>query len=139
MKWFFVLLFSSNSYGKQCGKQNEHLFSIFKTENGGSKAGVPFETPKGSRWGVPLLETPHFPARKYKIMQILVFLLVFHNVTGEQLNRVLFLIFSYEASNDSSVEELSSFTQESRVQFLAEAGLFLLLFISFTLCSFYLY
>ena len=57
-EWFFVLLFSSNSYGKQCGKQNEHLFSIFKQENGGSKAGVPFETPKGSRWGVPLLETP---------------------------------------------------------------------------------
>ena len=74
-------------------KPNEQLFCIFKLENEGSKAGVPVETPKGSRWGVPLLETPHFPTRKYKIMRILVFLLVFHNVTGEQLNRELFLIF----------------------------------------------
>ena len=62
-------------------------------------------------------------------MRILVFLLVFHNVTGEQLNRVLFLIFSYEASNDSSVEELSSFTQESRVQSPAEAVLFFCYFL----------
>ena len=69
-------------------------FVFSELESGGSKAGVPVETPKGSRWGVPLLETPHFPARKYKIMRILVFLLVFHNVTGEQLNSMLFLIFS---------------------------------------------
>ena len=78
-------------------------------ENEGSKAGVPVETPKGSRWGVPLLETPHFPTRKYKITRILVFLIVFHNVTGEQLNIELFLILTVRLGLSQPLNEAAVF------------------------------
>ena len=46
-----------------------HMSSNFvfsELKNGGSKAGVPVETPKGSRWGVPLLETPIFQRENSK-------------------------------------------------------------------------
>ena len=52
---------------------------------------------RGSEWfeaAICLLETPHFSTRKYKKTRILVFLIVFHNVTGEQLNIELFLILT---------------------------------------------
>ena len=76
--WFFVYLFYSNSYGKRWENKmsSNFVFSELK-KGGGSKAGVPVETPKGSRWGVPLLETPYFQRENTKLMQNVIFLLFF--------------------------------------------------------------
>ena len=52
---------------------------------------------RGSEWfeaAICLLETPQFSTRKYKKREFYFFLIVFHNVTGEQLNIELFLILT---------------------------------------------
>ena len=100
---FFPILVSKNSMlfhifpdtvadnGWKNHMSSNFVFSELK--NGGSKAGVPVETPKGSRWGVPLLETPHFSTRKDKIMRIWFFSTIFRNVTGKNVKHNTFFNF----------------------------------------------
>ena len=52
-KWFFVYLFTSNSYGKQFRKWNEQWIAISRSKMGGSQAGYTLETPQGSRGVTP--------------------------------------------------------------------------------------
>ena len=59
---FFPVTVAGNSWKIQMSGN----FVFSELESGGSKAGVPVETPKGSRWGVPLLETPIFQRENSK-------------------------------------------------------------------------
>ena len=58
-KWFFVYLFTSNSFGKRLRKQNEQWIAIFKVENGGSKAGF---TPA---WDPPIFDRENGNLREF--------------------------------------------------------------------------
>ena len=70
-------------------------FVFSELERGGSKAGVPVETPKGSRWGLPLLETPPFSNEKTQNYANLGFSSVFSNVTGKKVKHRAFFNFDY--------------------------------------------
>ena len=73
------------------GKPKWVVILCFPVRKWGSKAGVPVETPKGSRWGVPLLETPHFPTRKDKITRIWIFQLFFATWLAKKRKQIIFL------------------------------------------------
>ena len=58
-KWFFVYLFTSNSYGKRFRKWNEQWIAISRSKMRGHKQGTPLR-PRRSRKRLPPLKTLHF-------------------------------------------------------------------------------
>ena len=73
-KWFFVYLFTSNSYGKQFRKWNEQWIDISRSKMGeGSQAGYTLETRRVER-GYPCLRPPHFWPRNRQFTRIFHFI-----------------------------------------------------------------